>query len=51
VAVGFAMSFSPYAFELILAIVFVGVAIFKQINKYYFYWDIKETKTCTIFNK
>lgn len=51
VAIGFVISFSPYALELILSIFFISLVIFKQINRYYFNINMKNTKQCNFVVK
>jgi hypothetical protein len=45
VAVGFVMCFSPYQFELILALVFLAARIFHEIKLHKFNSNSKEFKT------
>jgi hypothetical protein len=45
VAVGFAISFSPYQFELVLALAFLAAKIFHEIQLHKFNAASKEFKT------
>jgi len=45
VAVGFVMSFSPYQFELFLALAFLAVKIFHEIQIHKFNSNSKSFKT------